>query len=226
MSEQHHYDRRDELDAALTQAIATQLSQGIASRGSASLVVSGGSTPKGLFKTLSSTELDWKRVTVLLADERWVPETHADSNSAMVKSLLLKGEAAEATWIDFGAGQEDADAEVARVAEILSAMDSFDVVVLGMGADSHTASLFPCSIELPDGLSTTAPVLMTQPTTAPHRRISLSKGRLLKTELGIIHLVGESKLEVYEKATAHADDDIHPISHFAHHDQFSLWFAP
>ena len=156
MSEQHRYDSRDELDAALTQAIATQLSQGIASRGSASLVVSGGSTPKGLFKTLSSTELDWKRVTVLLADERWVPETHADSNSAMVKSLLLQGEAAAATWINIGAGQEDADAEVARVAEILSAMDSFDVVVLGMGADSHTASLFPCSIELPDGLSTTS----------------------------------------------------------------------
>ena len=167
MSEQHRYGSRDELDAALTQAIATQLSQGIASRGSASLVVSGGSTPKGLFKTLSSTELDWKRVTVLLADERWVSETHADSNSAMVKSLLLQGEAAAATWIDFGAGQEDADAEVARVAEILSAMDSFDVVVLGMGADSHTASLFPCSIELPEGLSTKAPVLMTQPTTAP-----------------------------------------------------------
>jgi 6-phosphogluconolactonase len=226
MSEQHRYDSRDDLDAALTQAIATQLSQGIASRGSASLVVSGGSTPKGLFKILSSTELDWNRVTVLLADERWVPETHADSNSAMVKSLLLQGEAVAANWIDFGAGQEDADVEVARVAEILSAMDSFDVVVLGMGADSHTASLFPCSIELPAGLSTTAPVLMTQPTTAPHRRISLSKDRLLKTELGIIHLVGESKLEVYEKATAHADDDIHPISHFAHHDQFSLWFAP
>lgn len=53
MSEQHRYDSRDELDAALTQAIATQLSQGIASRGSASLVVSGGSTPEGLFKILS-----------------------------------------------------------------------------------------------------------------------------------------------------------------------------
>ena len=226
MSEQHRYDSRDELDAALTETIATQLAQGIASRGSASLVVSGGSTPKGLFKTLSSTELDWEKVTVLLADERWVPETHADSNSAMVKSLLLQGKAAAANWIDFGAGQGDADAEVARITEILSAMDSFDVVILGMGGDSHTASLFPCSFELPEGLSTTAPVLMTQPTTAPHRRMSLSKDRLLRTELGIIHLVGDSKLEVYEKATAYADDDIHPISHFAHHDQFSLWFAP
>ena len=226
MSKHHRYYSRYEIDSALTKTIATQLRQGIASRGSASLVVSGGRTPKGLFQTLSSAELDWEKVTVLLADERWVPETHADSNSAMVKSLLLQDEAASANWIDFGAGQEDADAEVARITEILSAMDSFDVVILGMGVDSHTASLFPCSIELPEGLSTTAPVLMTQPTTAPHRRISLSKDRLLKTELGIIHLLGDSKLEVYEKATAHADDDMHPISHFAHHDQFSLWFAP
>ena len=226
MSEQHRYDSRDKLDAALTETITTQLKRGIASRGSASLVVSGGRSPKNLFRTLSSTERDWEKVTVLLADERWVPETHADSNSAMVKSHLLQGKAAAANWIGFGAGQEDTDAEVARITEILSAMDSFDVVILGMGADSHTASLFPCSIDLPEGLSTTAPVLMTQPTTAPHRRISLSKDRLLKTELGIIHLLGDSKLEVYEKATAHADDDMHPISHFAHHDQFSLWFAP
>ncbi len=226
MSKQYRYDDRAELDLALTEAITTQLDKGIATRGAASLVVSGGSTPKGLFQTLSSSELDWTKVTVLLADERWVPENHSDSNSAMVKSLLLQGTAAAAKWIDFGAGQDDADKELARVAEILSAIETFDVVILGMGTDSHTASLFPCSIELPEGLSTKAPVLMTHPTTAPHRRLSLSKFRLLKTELGIIHLVGESKLRVYEKATARNDDDMHPISHFAHHEQFSLWFAP
>lgn len=226
MSKQYRHDDRAELDLALTEVITTQLNEGIETRGAASLVVSGGSTPKGLFQTLSSSELDWTKVTVLLADERWVPENHTDSNSAMVKSLLLQGTAAGAKWIDFGAGKDDADKEVARVAEILSAIETFDVVILGMGTDSHTASLFPCSIELSEGLNTTAPVLMTQPTTAPHRRLSLSKFRLLKTELGIIHLVGESKLQVYEKVIARNDDDMHPISHFAHHEHFSLWFAP
>ena len=226
MSKQHRYNDRTELDLALSSAITVQLKKGIALRGTASLVVSGGSTPKGLFQRLSSIQLEWVKVTVLLADERWVAESHADSNSAIVKSLLLKGEAAAADWIDFGAGKKDTDTEVARVTKILSAIDMFDVVILGMGADSHTASLFPCSLELAEGLSTSNPVLMTQPTTAPHRRISLSKHRLLRTSMGIIHLVGDSKLQVYEKATAHADDDIHPISHFAHHKQFSLWFSP
>ncbi|MCH1445517.1 MAG: 6-phosphogluconolactonase [Luminiphilus sp.] len=226
MPNQHRYTDRSSLDAALAETIIVQLNEGIASRGTASLVVSGGSTPKGLFQKLSSAELDWAKVTVLLADERWVPETHADSNSAMVKTLLLQDKATAASWIDYGAGRDDPEREVARVSKILAEIDFFDVVVLGMGADSHTASLFPCSIELLEGLTTTESVLMTQPTTAPHKRITLSKHRLLKTELGIIHLVGDSKLEVFEKATAHADDEIHPISHFAHLEQFALWFAP
>ena len=90
MPNQHRYTDRSLLDAALAETIIVQLNEGIASRGTASLVVSGGSTPKGLFQKLSSAELDWAKVTVLLADERWVPETHADSNSAMVKTLLFK----------------------------------------------------------------------------------------------------------------------------------------
>lgn len=225
MSSRHNFSSRVELDTALAQKISEQLSAGLVDKGSASLVVSGGSTPKGLFAALSQTELDWKNITVLLADERWVDEAHEDSNSAMVKTLLLQNAAKQANWVDFGAGSIDVDGKLQQVNESLAHLGTFDVVILGMGNDAHTASLFPCAIELDEGLTTQNDALMTQPTTAPHRRLSLSKKRLLDTKLGVIHIVGASKLEVFDKATKYADDDMHPISHFAHHDEFSLWFA-
>ena len=225
MSQRCIFSSRGELDAALAQKICTQLQAGLDTNGKATLVVSGGSTPKGLFAALSSADLDWKNVTVLLADERWVDESHGDSNTAMVKRLLLQGAAADANWIDFGAGNIDVEHELDRIKREVAELGTFDVVILGMGNDSHTASLFPCSIELDEGLTTDAAALMTQPTTAPHRRLSLSKARLLDTKIGIVHIVGSSKLDVFDTATKYADDDVHPISHFYHHAHFSLWFA-
>ena len=225
MSSRQNFSSRVELDRALARKISEQLSAGLLAKGSASLVVSGGSTPKGLFAALSQTELDWENITVLLADERWVDETHADSNSGMVKTLLLQNAAKGANWVDFGAGSIDVEGKLQQVNESLADLGTFDVVILGMGNDAHTASLFPFAIELDEGLTTQNDALMTQPTTAPHRRLSLSKKRLLDTKLGVIHIVGASKLEVFDNATAYADDDMHPISHFAHHHQFSLWFA-
>lgn len=225
MSKRQIFSTRDKLDVALTEAVCTQLQAGINANGKATLVVSGGSTPKGLFAALSEANLDWKNVTVLLADERWVDESHADSNTAMVKSLLLQGVAADAKWIDFGAGKTDVETELNRVQREVAELGTFDVVILGMGNDSHTASLFPCSTELDQGLTTTATALMTQPTTAPHRRLTLSKARLLDTKMGVVHIVGSNKLDVFDTATQHADDDAHPISHFFHHEKFTLWFA-
>ena len=90
MSKSFIFSSREELDTALAEEVSAALREGIEARGSASLVVSGGSTPKGLFAALSATALPWEKVTVLLADERWVPESHGDSNSAMVKRLLYK----------------------------------------------------------------------------------------------------------------------------------------
>jgi len=226
MPDRRVFETREALDQDLANAIVTQLESGIETRGTATLVVSGGSTPKGLFKTLSSTPIDWAKVTVLLADERWVAEDHEDSNTSLVKSLLLRNNAQAANWIDFGAGSVDPETALARINQQLDNTGRFDVVILGMGGDSHTASLFPCSAELSEGLTTPHSALMTQPTTAPHRRISLSKSRLLNAHVGVIHIVGDSKLDVYETATVWPDDDAHPISHFAHASYFSLWFAP
>ena len=115
MSKSFIFSSRDELDAALAEEVSACLLTGIEARGNASLVVSGGSTPKGLFAALSTTRLPWEKVTVLLADERWVSESHDDSNSAMVKRLLLQGEAASAHWISFNAGSDDATSALVNV---------------------------------------------------------------------------------------------------------------
>ncbi len=98
MSDWHVFADRAALEAALAAEVATRLAQGIAQRGKAHLVVSGGSTPLQLFSLLSQTEIDWAKIVVLLADERRVAVEHQDSNERMVRNVLLSGHAADAEF--------------------------------------------------------------------------------------------------------------------------------
>jgi len=226
MSE-HRFSTPAELDQALATAVVRRLEEDIRHLDRATLVVSGGSTPKGLFRILSNTAIAWEQVTVLLADERWVPLDHADSNEAMVRRELLQDRAASAALISLIPRYPDAVANLATVSARLNALDPFSAVILGMGGDSHTASLFPCCAELETGLTTPAPVLMTHPTTAPHARVSLSRTRLQKTRAGFIHIVGESKLAVLQDAAQHSDPMTHPIAAFLKPPRsFEVWYAP
>ena len=235
MARLNRFDTREALDKALAAAIADRLREGVEQRGSASLVVSGGSTPKGLFAQLSQLAsqsqlddhaIDWPAVSVLLADERWVNIDDPDRNEGMVREHLLTGKASRATFISLipEYGQE-AD-NLARVRSTLADIPDFDVVVLGMGEDGHTASLFPCSAELEEGLTTRQDVLMTAPTTAPHRRVSLSLQRLRRARFGLVHIVGERKLQVLEEAERSGDDRQFPIAAFLGKDGFDVWYAP
>ena len=145
--------------------MASWLEQGIAERGSGYLVVSGGSTPKPLFSLLSRKTIDWRRVVIMLADERWVPADHDDRNEQMVRSTLLQGPAAEADFLSLIPTPDDSIANVAGLSTLLGSLPTFDVVLLGMGEDAHTASLFPCASEIKEGLSTREGALMTCPKT-------------------------------------------------------------
>ncbi|OYW92230.1 MAG: 6-phosphogluconolactonase, partial [Alishewanella sp. 32-51-5] len=92
---------------------------------------------------------------------------------------------------------------------------TFDAVILGMGEDGHTASLFPCCAELAAGMADNAPVVLaTSPTTAPYQRITLSKARLLQSRQLFLHLVGSNKLAVLEQAQAGTDQLAMPIRAF------------
>ncbi|WP_031564481.1 6-phosphogluconolactonase [Rheinheimera texasensis] len=203
------------LNAAFAADISAKLQQAIIERGTAVLVVSGGRTPLPLFQTLANTDLDWSKVTITLADDRYLPDDAPDSNERLVKSALLQHKAAVATFVSLYAPAEDAEAAVPELLARVRDLPRFDVVILGMGEDGHTASLFPCSKELNAGLADDAPdLLATNPTTAPYQRISFSKQRLAQGRAIFLHLVGSKKLQVLQQAAAGTDVAAMPIRAF------------
>jgi len=218
----HTFDSSAALNQQFATEISSRLAAAIAEKGAATLVVSGGKTPLPLFKTLSETDLDWSRVTITLADDRWLPETHADSNEGLVKANLLQGKAAKARFISLfdNTSPDDAYQGAATVAARVAELPVFDVLILGMGEDGHTASLFPCSKEIQAGLATDAPVaLAVTPVTAPYQRLSLSKTRLLNSSVIYLHLVGPKKLTVLEQAMAGQDPLQMPVRAFLQQQQ-------
>ncbi|MEK1943444.1 MAG: 6-phosphogluconolactonase, partial [Pseudomonas sp.] len=138
----------------LAVAVAQALTAALRERDFASLVVSGGRSPVAFLEALSTQKLEWSRVVVSLADERWVPVEHSDSNEALVKRHLLRGEAARAHFLGLYRSPVSLDASVAGANVALSELPQpIDVLVLGMGDDGHTASLFPNSPLLAQALS-------------------------------------------------------------------------
>lgn len=218
----------DALNQDFAQRLVLLLNDAIAKRGAAYLVVSGGRTPQGLFAKLSQADLDWSKVTITLADDRFLPDTATDSNERLVKATLLQHHAAAATFISLYAATETAEAAVPELLQRVAHLPTFDAVILGMGEDGHTASLFPCSQEITLGLAVDAPdVLAVNPTTAPYQRISLSKQRLLNSRALFLHLVGPSKLPVLQQAQADHNELAMPIRAFIHHTapELTVMFA-
>ena len=226
MSEWYTFDDRETLDQALAEHVKSKLARGISTRGVAHLVVSGGSTPAALFSLLADADLEWQHVVVMLADDRWVPADHEDSNERLVRETLLTGRAKQAQFLSLLPTPDDEVANLAGLSTVLRSVPRFDVVLLGMGEDAHTASLFPCASALKEGLTTDAGALVTRPRTAPHQRVSMSKRRLEMTDCGVIHIVGQNKKSVLEAAIKSGDEMRHPISAFWGPSGFDCWWAP
>jgi 6-phosphogluconolactonase len=193
---------------ALADSVSGALAAALAMRTHASLVVSGGRSPIGFFQCLRDAELAWSRVWITLADERWVPEDHPDSNAALVRQHLLQGAAAAARFVPLWNGAATPVAAIAeRTAALAQLPQPFDVVVLGMGEDGHTASLFPGAPGLAAALDPAGTALLAaiDPPAAPHPRLSLT----LKALLGCRHihlpLAGAAKRAVFARALANCD---------------------
>ncbi|MEI6895039.1 MAG: 6-phosphogluconolactonase [Colwellia sp.] len=222
---------RHELDFSLAKSVSQILAQAINHKGKASIAVSGGSTPKGFFKLLSQAKIDWSKVTITLADERWVPIDSQDSNTRLVHESLLQNNAASATFFHLKEGDELCektlnDLNVVANTTILP----LDVLILGMGEDGHTASLFPCSDEIAKGLAidNSDALLKVIPKTAPHQRISFSFWALSQSKNTFLHLCGENKKTVLHKALESNDVFAMPIRAFLSHPSINtqIYWAP
>ena len=154
------YPDRELMMIALADRLASELATAVRGKGSVSFCVPGGTTPGPVFDTLSGISIDWDRVTVFLNDERWVPESHERSNARLVRQRLLTGRAAAAAFVPLYADTPEPEQALDALTEALSPHLPIDVLLLGMGADLHIASLFPGADRLAEALAPDAPVLM------------------------------------------------------------------
>lgn len=192
---------RNQLAIQLAEAVAEALRSDLARQDYALMVVSGGSTPVSFFDALASCELPWARVQVTLADERWVPEDHIDSNARLVREHLLQGPAAAAIFVPLITADPTPEQGAEAVADRLAGLAwPASVVILGMGGDGHTASLFPDSRELDLALSTEASVVAVRSPSQPQARITLSADRLHRARRHMLHITGGDKRFVLARA--------------------------
>nr|WP_297459898.1 6-phosphogluconolactonase [uncultured Halomonas sp.] len=206
---------REQLAAQLAESVAGALIADLKRQPRALLVVSGGSTPVAFFQRLAAMELPWARVDVTLADERWVAESDKDSNARLVREHLLQGPAAAATFHSLITEAATPEQGAATVGERISRLPwPASVVILGMGGDGHTASLFPDSGELGLALITDEATVAVRAASVTQPRITLSASRLHQARRHVLHIAGDDKRTVLARAMAGDDARELPIRAF------------
>src|SRR5471032_2004533 len=196
--------------------VAERLTTAIAASGTATLVVSGGRSPVAFFQNLAEQPVDWSKVVISLADERWVPVEHADSNAGLLKRYLLQGPAARAKFLSLYSATANLEEAAQNADRLLAELPPIDVLILGMGDDGHTASLFPDSPNLADALKLDGsrrcwPMLAP---TVPHQRLSMSRALLASATHKVLSISGQSKLTTLNAALAGDDVAAMPIRAF------------
>lgn len=201
IAERHHFTNRQELAEGLASAVAAALSRVISEKGKAVLAVSGGTTPALFFDCLSQTDISWEKVTVTLVDERQVGEDSPRSNARLVKQALLRSNATKAKFVPLFQN-------TAAAAKL-----HLDAVVLGMGEDGHTASFFPGGDNLVKAINPTSDCALftMEAPGAGEPRLTYALPKLVAATRLFLHIEGERKRDVLEKALAGDDALAMPI---------------
>ena len=214
MVEVKEFDTREHLIGALTEFVIKSLEAGIAGRGAASMLLSGGSTPGPLYENMSNTDLDWQNVWFAPTDERWVEPDHPDSNERLIRRTLLKNKAGEANYIGLkSAGKSPEEGQAETENKLMALPQPLDIVLLGMGEDGHFASLFPNLRDTEKAMDLNCPTLshLIDRGGGELGRMTMTLGGIMNASHIVILFFGDKKLEVFEQAGRGADQNL-PIS--------------
>ncbi len=207
------YPDRETLMENLAEDVAAYLETALENKPHATLAVPGGTTPAPFLTLLSQADIDWPRVRVLLTDERFVPESSGRSNTRLLRETLLQNRAASATLIPMYAPAERPEDVLDTLAKGVKSALPLDVCVLGMGADMHTASLFPGADNLQQALdpSGKAVLLPMRAPDAPEPRLTLTAPVLRSATNICILITGEAKKAALETALTAGPEAQAPI---------------
>ena len=212
-----------DVNSLATQAaeiLAQACRTGIAANGRAVLALAGGRTPLPAYRHLAAMNLPWSMVDLVATDERCVPHTHPACNGRELHEAFAEASGITIHMLTTNSG--DAAMSEAHARQVLRRFpNAFDAVVLGMGGDAHTASLFPMAMTLPQALADDAEAAyridpLPLPPEAPYARITLSRTRICNAHALHLLLIGENKREVLHAAQANPDPLLRPISAFIH----------
>jgi len=210
------YPSREALMRRFADRLADRLRALVSQKGRASIAVPGGTTPAPMLTRLGEADLPWEKIAVTLTDERWVPVSSPRSNQRLLGETLFKGAAAAAEFAPLYSGAPDPETGLGAVQTTLRQIIlPLDLAVLGMGADMHTASLFPGAVGLEEALSPDAPpaVAIRAPKGqggADEPRITLSAPVLAAAEKHIL-IAGADKRAALEKALTLNDPRLAPV---------------
>jgi len=207
------YPDREMMMIDLANSLADELEEALRHNDQVSFAVPGGTTPGPVFDALSAVDLDWHRVVVMLGDERWLPESAARSNARLLRAHLLQNKAAAAQFVPFYREGLSPQEAMPVLSKTVQAHLPLSVLLLGMGADMHTASLFPGAEALPQALASDAPPVMaiTAPG-APEPRVSLTASALKSAICTHLVIAGREKRDALERAGRLNDPLAAPVS--------------